>query len=141
MKSIKLTNNLSLHEYIPRELYTKYEGREHILIGLLDKRLVEADQLLRKRFGAVTINDWWWGGTRNWSGLRTADSSYFSPTSQHSFGRASDKLFKNVTAEEVIEDIKINHLTYGITGLEEMVNWVHTDVRWSISGLLITFKK
>ena len=136
-KIIKLTKNLSLHEYIPETLYREYEGREHILIGLLDKRLVTADQLLRDRFGPVTINNWWWGGRRTWSGLRTQDSPYFSPTSQHSFGRASDKLFAKVTAEEVLEDIRPNHERYGITGIEEGVSWVHSDVRWSLGGLSI----
>lgn len=139
-KDIKLTRNLSLHEYMPQDIYKRYIGKEHILIGLLDKRMVEADQMLRERFGPITINNWWWGGDRNWSGLRTQDSPYYSPTSQHSFARASDKLFKYVTAEEVREDIKVNCKKYGITAIEEGVSWVHSDTRWIIDGF-VTFKK
>ena len=130
MNRIKLTSNLFLDEYIPKDLYLKYVGREHILIGLLDNRLITADQSLRNHFGVVTINNWWGKGERNWSGLRTPDSSYYSPTSQHSFGRASDKLFKNATAEEVRVYIKANWKELDITCIEKNVSWVHSDCRW-----------
>lgn len=129
MNKIKLSANLYLDEYIPKELYTAYSGREHILTGLIDKRLIEADQKLRDYFGVVTINNWWNGGERNWSGLRTYGSPYYSATSQHSFGRASDKLFKNATAEEVREYIKKNWKDLGIYCIEIDVNWVHSDIR------------
>ena len=100
MNRVQLTNNLFLDEYIPESLYRKYESKPHILVGLIDKCLVLADQMLRKEFGPVTINNWWSGGDRNWSGVRTSDSSYFSQTSQHSLGRASDKIFRNATAKK-----------------------------------------
>ena len=139
MKRIKLSKNINLDEYIPEKLYRKYIGREHILIGLIDSRLVKADQLLRDEFGAMTINNWWIGGNRNWSGLRTPDSSYYSPTSQHSFGRASDKLF-SVSAGEVRQYIKNNWQKLGITCIEENVSWVHSDVRYYKSdNLLIVY--
>ena len=140
MIRIQLTNNLFLDEYIPKDLYLKYVGREHILIGLLDKRLITADQSLRNHFGVVTINNWWDKGERNWSGLRTRDSSYYSPTSQHSFGRASDKLFKDATPEEVWIYIENNWKELGITCIEKgsKVTWTHSDVRyWRGTNLLI----
>lgn len=130
MNRISLTANLFLDEYIPEGLYRKYESRPHILIGLLDKRLIAADQQLRNHFGAVTINNWWDGGTRNWSGIRTPDSSYFSPTSQHAFGRASDKIFSDASAEEVRLYIRMNWQEMGITCIEDNVSWVHSDIRW-----------
>ena len=139
MSGIRLTKNLSLHEYLPKELYLQYQGREHLLLNLLDPRLVKADPLLRERFGSLTINNWWWGGDRNWSGIRIPNSPYYSLTSQHSHGRASDKVFKLATIEEVIHDVKKNYKSYGITAIEEGVSWLHTDVRWSNNGL-ITFK-
>lgn len=89
-----------------------------------------ADQKLRDHFGSVTINNWWNGGNRNWSGIRTVDSSYFSQTAQHAFGRASDKLFTNATAEEVRKYIKQYWRKLGITCIEDKVGWVHSDVRW-----------
>ena len=115
---ITVSKNLFLDEYIPKEAYLKFEKMPHILIGQLDVRLVKADQMLRDKFGAVTINNWWIGGDRNWSGLRTANSPYYSPTSQHSFGRASDKLFLSTPAEEIRQYIEQNWQILGITCIE-----------------------
>lgn len=137
MSRISLTANLFLDEYIPEAMYRKYEDRPHILIGLIDRRLVEADQQLRDKFGRVAINNWWGDGNRNWSGLRTPDSPYYSRTSQHSFGRASDKIFKEATAEEVRNYIKANWQTLGITCIEDNVTWVHSDVRWQQTNELL----
>lgn len=137
MSRVRLTPNLFLDEYIPEEFYRMYEKRPHILIGLLDRRLIAADQELRQHFGPVTINNWWNGGNRNWSGIRTYNSPYFSPTSQHSFGRASDKLFRDATAEEVREFIKATWENLGITCIEDRVSWVHSDIRYTGSDQLL----
>ena len=137
MQRIKLTTNLNLDEYIPKELYLKFESTPHILIGLLDKRLITADQKLRDQFGSVTINNWWDGGNRNWSGIRTPETTLFSLTSQHAHGRASDKLF-TVSAAEVRQYIREYWRELGITCIEDNVSWVHSDVRnWSGNELLI----
>lgn len=101
MERNQLTTNFYLDEYIPKALYLKYEKNQMLLIGLIDRQLVKADQLLRNYFGPITINNWWMDGLRQWSGIRTVDSIDFSETSQHNFGRASDKIFKEVTVEEV----------------------------------------
>jgi hypothetical protein len=117
-----------------------YEGKESLLIGLLDRRLVLSDQMLRDVFGTITINDWWNGGLRNWSGVRTTDSPYYSLTSQHTYGRASDKIFLNSDEYEVQEWVKVHWKELGITRMEIGVSWVHTDI-CNISGNnLITFK-
>jgi len=140
MKRIRLTKNLYLDEYIPREMYEKYPAS--ILIGLLDERQVESDQLLRDRLGPVVINNWYIGGDRNWSGLRVPESRYYKMLSQHSFGRASDKVFTNVAAREVIEDIKKHEERYLVNALEDFngITWVHTDSRWN-DGKLLVFGK
>lgn len=140
MKRIQLTNNLYLDEYIPKELYLKYVGQEHILTGLIDKRLVMADQALRNKFGVVTINNWWHGGERNESGLRIPGQKHYSPTSQHAFGRASDKLFRDALPEEVRKYIKSHWNELGITAIEDGVDWVHSDVRWNKGSGLLIFK-
>lgn len=130
MQRIKLTKNFSLDEYIPKELYLQYfRLKPHFLFGMLDVRLVQADQKLRDYFGACTINNWFTGGDRQWSGIRTPESSYYKPLSQHSYGRASDKLF-NVTAEEVRIYIRKNWRELGYTCIEKDTSWTHSDVRW-----------
>lgn len=138
MNRISLTKNLFLDEYIPKGLYLKYEAKPWIIIGLIDDRLVKADQMLRDHFGPVTINNWWEELDRNWSGLRTPASPEYAPESQHTFGRASDKLFKNATAQEVREYIKKSYKILGITCIEGKVSWLHSDTRAvTILGLLI----
>lgn len=138
MNRIQLTKNLFLDEYIPRDLYLKYAKNPAILMSLLDERLVRADQLLRDHFGSVTINNWWIDGDRQYSGLRTQGSPDFSPTSQHAFGRASDKLFR-VPAPEVRRYIMDNWQALGITRIEDGVSWVHSDVGYTALGKLVIF--
>lgn len=130
MARVKISRNFFLDEYIPEGLYHQLESKPHILIGLLDKRLIAADQRLRNVFGPVTINNWATGGDRNWSGIRTPGSPFYSATSQHSWGRASDKIFVQATPEEVRDYIKENWKKLGITCIEENVGWVHSDVRY-----------
>jgi hypothetical protein len=130
MDRIKLSKNFYLDEYIPQGMYHAWKHRAHILIGLLDKRLLHADQKLRDVFGPTTINDWATGGERNWAGIRTPNSPFYSQMSQHSWGRASDKLYKNATAEEVRDYIKTHWKELGIACIEEGVSWVHSDVRY-----------
>ena len=154
MKRIQLTNNLFLDEYIPRELYVKHIGYEHRLVGLIDKRVVLSDQKLRDRFGPVIINSWWGLSEeefkveikkpqrtiRNESGLRLHGTSTGASLSQHLYGRASDKIFRNATAQEVREYIKLNYKAHGITCIEENVSWVHSDVRYHTqAGLLLVY--
>lgn len=138
MDRIKLTTNLYLDEYIPREMYIKLATKPHILEGLLDPSLVKADQMLRDHFGPVTINNWWTGGDRQWSGIRTPESSLFSFTSQHAHGRASDKIFSKASAEEVRLYISKHWRELGITCIEGNVSWVHSDVRWWTGPNLLT---
>ena len=131
MKRIKVSENFYADEYIPRELYVDIWHKPWVVRGLIDYRLIEADQKLRSIFGATQINTWWNGGENNASGLRLPTSKFYSNTSQHTFGRASDKHFLNYTAEEVQEYVKKHWKELGIYGLELGVSWVHTDVRWN----------
>ena len=125
---VKINKYFYLDEYIPKTLYEIKSEDE--LLKLLDPRLLEMDFKLREIFGVCIINNWMVGGTRQWSGLRTPDSPYYKPHSQHSFGRASDKIFRDVSAEEVRAFIIKHQAMFPyIRGIEMGVSWVHTDVR------------
>jgi len=130
MKRIQLTKNFYLDEYIPEAIYRAYQSRPHLLIGMLDKQQVESDQMLRDHLGPVTINNWWTGDNRDQSGIRVPGQSYYSITSGHSFGHASDKIFKDVSAEYAREFIKKNWQSLGITEIELGTSWVHSGNRW-----------
>ena len=132
-KRIELYPGLFLDEYIPKDLYLKFENKPQILIGALDEKLLKADFLLRTCFGPVIINNWWNGGQFNERGLRNPFTTTGAAMSQHKFGRASDKSFTKATAEEVREYIKIHWKELGITCIEDEVSWVHSDVRYVLN--------
>ena len=78
----------------------------------------------------MTINNWLWNGNRNQSGLRSDDSKYYSPTSQHSFGRAIDCVFSIYSVDEVREYLIQNQDEFPeMKGIENKVSWLHVDVR------------
>lgn len=125
------SKNFKLQEFLPRHVY---EERNEKGWQLLDDRLIAVADRLKDKFplGTMTINNWLWGGNRNWSGLRTPESPYYSPYSQHTFGRAFDAVFSYYKAEDVRKYLIDNkHEFPEITGIENFdgMTWVHVDVR------------
>ena len=118
-----------IQELVPPQVY---EARGYKAWELIDVRLLMTLDRLRNRFGSMKINDWKWGGNREWSGLRTPNSPYYSPYSQHTFGRAADILFADITAEEVRQEILAdpdNSSFDLIYSMELATSWLHIDVR------------
>jgi len=118
-----------IQELVPQKVYA---DRGHKAWELIDVRLLKTIDRLRNRYGSMKINDWQWQGNREWSGLRTPNSPYYSPYSQHTFGRACDIIFSDITAEEVRQDIlaDMNHKDFKlIYSLELDVSWLHIDCR------------
>lgn len=128
--------HFAIHELVPLKVYT---ARGEKAWQLLDPRLVVLIDAIRDKYGRATVNNYFWGGKREWSGLRTPDSKYFSPYSQHTFGRAVDIVFNDITAEDVRKDIiaypdKWLDIVPSIT-LEEDVFWLHIDLRNNKKGI------
>jgi hypothetical protein len=122
-------NHFAIHELVPPHVY---HNRGEKAWELLDERLLMTLDRLRDRYGPMTVNNWYWGREREWSGLRTKDSPYYSDFSQHSFGRAADCLFRDHTAEDVRQDIlaHADDPAFEMIGsLELGVSWLHFDVR------------
>ena len=116
-------------------------------LGTMDVRILITADNIREYFGRVmTINNWHIGGEREWSGLRTKDSTYYSPYSQHSFGRAIDFLIKGLDAQEVRDRIKAdqNHKAFQyITRMENYptMSWIHVDcMNWNRENGIYVFK-
>ena len=121
--------HFSIHELVPPHVFHK---RGEKAWELLDERLLITLDKLRQRYGRMTVNNYYWGKNREWSGLRTSDSPYYSAFSQHSFGRAADCLFASKTAEDVRQDILANPNDddfLSIGSVELGVSWLHFDVR------------
>ena len=121
--------HFSIHELVSPHVF---HNRGEKAWQLLDERLLITLDKLRSRYGQMTVNNYYWGKDREWSGLRTSDSPYYSAFSQHSFGRAADCLFTSNSAETVRQDILANpgDDDFKLIGsLELGVSWLHFDVR------------
>lgn len=119
----------AIHELVPPKVF---DERGEKAWELIDDRLLITLDRLRERYGSITINNYVWGKDRQWSGLRTPDSPYFSPYSQHTFGRAADCIFADVTAEQVRQDMLNNiddPLFEFVRSIELSVSWLHFDIR------------
>jgi len=120
-------NHFKIQELVPKHVY---EARGDKAWELLDKDALKMIDGLREAFGVMTVNNWDRGGERNWSGLRTSDSPYYSPYSQHSFGRAFDCIFTSRTAQQVRQAILNNRDDFPLVmGMELDTSWLHVDTR------------
>lgn len=125
--------HFAIHELVPPAVF---QERGESAWQLLDDRLLMTLDRLRERYGSITVNNYEWGGPREWSGLRTPDSPYYRIFSQHTYGRAADCQPKNVTIEEIQRDIQAfpNHRAFELInsmelGTLEPEPWLHIDVR------------
>ena len=122
----------AIHELVDPNTYEVRGGKAW---QLLDSRMLKLIDALRDILGPATINNYYWGGDRERSGLRIPGGPHYRNYSQHTHGRAFDMLFNNYSADEVramIED-RIDYLL-AVSGLEsitveEGVNWLHVDGR------------
>jgi hypothetical protein len=127
-----------IHELVPEYIFDKYGEKSW---RFFNRELIRSIDALKETFprGTVTINNWFWGGKFQWSGLRTPQSPVYSETSMHSMGKAADLKFSEYTADEVRDYILDNIKLFPfIKGLELGTSWVHIDCR--NVPTLITFK-
>ena len=123
-----ISKHFKIQELVPPHVYN---SRRYLAWELIDPRLVETIDVLKWQFpaGTITINNWLWGGDREWSGLRTYGSPYYSSTSQHSFGRAVDCIFSAYTTEEVRQFVLDNPVLFPYVKGVEIAAWLHLDLR------------
>lgn len=124
-------NHFAIHELVAPETLAQHTEDE--CWAMFDPDVLKAADWLRERYGPATINDWKWGGEFSQSGLRTPDSKYYSPTSQHSKGCALDLKFRNKTAQQIRDDLaeyqyQGNQIPY-FTRVENQVSWLHIDTK------------
>jgi len=123
-----------IEELVPPELFHQFRGRQHIVWQQLDARSLYSLDRLREIFGPAYVNTWLWGGRFEQSGLRTPNSQYYSPTSQHSHGRGFDVKFRNEDDYDKIRHIIVSNPLKDefrfITCIEkDTPTWLHIDCR------------
>ena len=123
-------DHFKIEELVDKATFEYWQHNPSVLWGLFDDRALATLVALRRRFGPCSINDWYWGGSYQYSGFRPPHCSIGAELSQHKFGRAFDCKFANYSAEEV-RDYVLNHpeeFPY-ITHIEGDVDWFHFDTR------------
>lgn len=120
--------------FAPQELVPPqvFADRGIKALHLLNAHVLECADILRKAYGPAFINTWHNDqltaayGERQWSGLRTPDSPYYRPYSQHTIGNALDIVFRDTTAEQIRADIESGLITfpYNVV-IERGVSWLH----------------
>lgn len=110
-----------------------FEQRGERAWELLDTYLIVTLDQMRDEFGPLTVNDWLWGGSFKYSGLRPLTGGVGAAFSQHRFGRAADAKPKDVTPQETHAHIlakpeRFPHLRV-LEAIEATPTWVHADVR------------
>lgn len=98
-------------------------------IRYFDPRLLAVLEVIREGVDSpMTINNWHLGGARQWSGLRTPESKYWSSGSAHSWGMAFDAVgdFDPDDARAAIVSGQLI-LPYPVR-LEMGISWLHVDV-------------
>lgn len=131
MTNYFISPHFRIAELVSREILTAFGERA---TWFIDPRIPVFLEFMRGRFGVTYLNNWIDGGKADSRGFRAPTDREGASMSQHRFGRATDTTYKNVTAEEVREDIKKNwkelYLPLGVTCIEDNVSWLHADFRY-----------
>ncbi len=121
------TKHYIIEELVPPQLLDLVE--EDVAWRMFDEDLLRAIDWVKETYSPdspVTINNWKWGGIFTQSGLRIKDWKHYNPKSTHPYGFAVDMKFKNISAEDIRNDLKGSGSTVPyITECEEGVSWLH----------------
>jgi hypothetical protein len=127
-----IPEKFELYEWLPKDFYNANINHYGDMLWLMfDERLLWTYDQLRKRYGRIILNDWFWGGNNQYRGWRPFDCPKGAKLSQHKWGRAGDSIFLRL-AEEIRQDIMRNQnddeFQY-ISVIEKDVSWLHIDCR------------
>jgi hypothetical protein len=98
---------------------------------LLRPDMLEALDALRRSVGRIVINNWSFGGSLKYAGLRPQTSDVGAIYSMHKYGGAFDLHPYDVTVEELYDHILNNADQYPairrMENIEATPTWVHID--------------
>ena len=99
---------VKLYELVPESYYNDIEKKGLLSKGFMifNPLVLETIDMLREKYGPVTINNWKSGGSYQYRGFRPTNSSVGAFLSAHKFGEAMDCNFKNATASEIRKDME-----------------------------------
>lgn len=133
MHELYIPKHFQIYELVPKAFYNKHKSKGQFLWSILfDARLLMTIDTIREQFGAMTVNDWYWGGSNQYRGFRPPNCGVGATLSQHRFGRGCDLIPKEASVDDIRDEI-INRQNYiewkHVGGLEMDITWLHVDVR------------
>ena len=132
-----------IQEFVPRRVYEVWGEKS---IWFINPNMIRFAQWLKDRNrSTVIINDWCFGGSYQFSGLRPFDCEIGAKLSQHRFGNAIDIKVKGWDAEDVRNLIRKNwqflYDNFGLTSMElDTPTWIHVDFRFTNLDYLFEIK-
>ncbi len=136
-------NKFEAYELVDEQTYKRFGDRS---LRYMDDGLMKILEYLRQELGPLTVNTWYWGGDKHWSGLRTPTSPWYSTYSGHSYGKALDIRSKKHSADEIRDFIKDNwdeiQKYSGVKGVRlessrDAPTWCHLDVLHDGEGVYV----
>lgn len=127
-----------IYELVPRKIYKELGNKAW---KLFDWRALYTLDCLREFFGKLTVNDWYWGGKRQYAGWRPQNCRVGSKWSLHKRGAAFDPKSKTISAEQMrLKILEHNILFPYISAIEsDTPTWVHFDLRCDESDTILVF--
>jgi len=153
---MKISPNFDIREFVPRSIWDRFR---RFSTWFIDEKTVEVAEFYKEFFTkyfrnqrgsdlkvvVIKVNDWLWGGGKQYSGFRPPDCKVGASLSQHRFKSAFDceiiLVFQDGTREEVdykeihkiIREYESTFLDAGVTRIEDVkiaTGWLHTDTAW-----------
>jgi hypothetical protein len=153
---MKISENFDIREFVPRNIFNTYGVNSTWFIS---EKVVQVAEFYKafwtnyfqQKFPgkvesvSIVVNNWHYGGVKQFSGFRPPECTEGAKLSQHRFKSAFDcEIIINYTdgnkqeadyveIHKVIQDNEALFLSKGITTVEDVSiasGWLHTDTRW-----------
>lgn len=162
-----LSKNFDIEEFVPRSTYDKYGENARWFISPKMVKCAEFyksffTNYYKNKYGnenvksvSIVINNWSYGGSKQYSGYRPPDYTEGAKESQHRHHNAFDceivVVFYDGKREEanyteihkVIKDNEAEFMANGVTTVEDVTiakGWLHTDFRWTNLNHILVVK-
>jgi len=156
MGKTQVSKNFDIREFVPKSIWDRFGENS---TWFIDEKTVKVAEFYKDFFTKyykirhgdklktviIKINDWKWGGSKQYSGFRPPDCKVGAPLSQHRFKSAFDceiiLVFHNGERQEadykeihkVIREYEDTFLENGVSRIEDVkiaTGWLHTDTAW-----------
>lgn len=121
MEKIKVSDNFTLDEFCPKDVYEKIKDNPERIYDYLDKRIVTLAQWIRTRTGqSVMVNNWANGGSLDERCVRMPNTTTGASKSKHKFVVGDDgKILRKCIAIDI---------TIGKMNGKEMYDWAKENM-------------